>query len=102
MTVSYTHLDVYKRQRKQRSFLGHPKGVGTLSFMQLCNSYASYGMSAILIYYLYAVKPEGLGLSQANAAQLISLYSACSLMFGIVGSYVADRILGTRRALRCV
>ncbi len=85
--------------RKQRSFLGHPKGVGTLSFMQLCNSYASYGMSAILIYYLYAVKPEGLGLSQANAAQLISLYSACSLMFGIVGSYVADRILGTRRAL---
>ena len=85
--------------RKQKSFLGHPKGVGTLSFMQLCNSYASYGMSAILIYYLYAVKPEGLGLSQANAAQLISLYSACSLMFGIVGSYVADRILGTRRAL---
>ena len=61
--------------RKQTAFLGQPKGVGTLSFMQLCNSFASYAMSAVLIYYLYANAPEGLGFSKANAAQLISLYS---------------------------
>ncbi len=28
--------------RKQTAFLGQPKGVGTLSFMQLCNSFANY------------------------------------------------------------
>ena len=61
--------------RKQTAFLGQPKGVGTLSFMQLCNSFANYAMSAVLIYYLYANAPEGLGFSKANAAQLISLYS---------------------------
>lgn len=46
--------------RKQTAFLGQPKGVGTLSFMQLCNSFANYAMSAVLIYYLYANAPEGL------------------------------------------
>lgn len=35
--------------RKQTAFLGQPKGVGTLSFMQLCNSFANYAMSAVLI-----------------------------------------------------
>lgn len=38
--------------RKQTAFLGQPKGVGTLSFMQLCNSFANYAMSAVLIYLL--------------------------------------------------
>lgn len=86
--------------RKQTNFLGHPKGIGILSFMQLCNSYANYGMSAVLIYYLYKAVPEGLGLSQTNAAQLISLYSACSMVMGVIGSYMADRVIGPRRALR--
>ncbi|HBA64520.1 MAG TPA: MFS transporter [Lachnospiraceae bacterium] len=85
--------------RKQTSFLGHPKGIGTLSFMQLCNSFASYGMSAILVYYLYAAAPGGLGLAKESAAQLVSLYSAVSILTGLVGSYVADRILGPRKAL---
>ena len=46
--------------RKQTAFLGQPKGVGTLSFMRFCNSFANYAMSAVLIYYLYANAPEGL------------------------------------------
>ena len=87
--------------RSQSSFIGHPKAIGTLSIMQLCNSFASYGMSAILIYYLYAeVSAGGLGLSQTDAAQLVSLYSAMSLLAGLVGSYVVDRILGARNGLR--
>ena len=89
-----------KAIRAQHSFLGHPKGIGTLSFMQLCNSFASYGMSSILIYYLYtAVADGGLGLPEADAQQLISLYSSCSILAGLVGSYVADRVLGPRKAL---
>ena len=43
--------------RKQTAFLGQPKGVGTLSFMQLCNSFANYAMSAVLIYYLCPLPP---------------------------------------------
>ena len=94
--------EVAHELRTQHAFLGHPKAVGTLSFMQLCNSFANYTMSAILVYYLYAtVDAGGLGLSQTDAAQLISLYSALVLLAGLVGSYVADRVLGPRTALRC-
>ena len=39
--------------RKQTAFLGQPKGVGTLSFMQLCNSFANYAMSAVLRFTTY-------------------------------------------------
>ncbi|AEB06225.1 amino acid/peptide transporter [Coriobacterium glomerans PW2] len=100
-TLTLSEQQLVHELRTQRSFLGHPKAVGTLSFMQLCNSFANYTMSAILIYYLYATKVEGgLGLSQTDAAQLISLYSALSLLAGLVGSYVADRILGPRAGLR--
>lgn len=88
-----------EKLRSQTSFLGHPKGIGTLSFMQLCNSFAQYGMSAILVYYLYAAAPGGLGIPKENAAQLVSLYSAISILTGLVGSYVADRILGPRKSL---
>lgn len=85
--------------KRQTSFLGQPKGVGTLSFMQLCNSFASYGMSAVLIYYLYTKAPDGLGFTKQNAAQLLSLYSGAVALTGIVGSYVCDRILGCRKSL---
>ena len=87
--------------RRQRGFIGHPKAIGTLSTMQMCNSFANYTMSSLLVFYLYlSVGEGGLGFSQTEAAQLISLYSAVSILAGLVGSYVADRILGPRAALR--
>lgn len=63
--------------------------------MQLCNSFANYGMSAILV----CGSTGRLGFTQENAAQLVSLYSAVSILTGIIGSYVADRVLGPRKAL---
>ena len=87
--------------RTEHKFLGHPRAMGTLSFMQLCNSFANYTMSSLLVFYLYAsISEGGLGFSQTDAAQLISLYSAISILAGLVGSYVADRILGPRTGLR--
>lgn len=88
-----------EKLKQERSFLGQPRGVGTLSFMQLCNSFASYGMSAVLIYYLYTNAPAGLGFPKAEAAQLISLYTGAIALTGIVGSYVCDRVLGCKKSL---
>ena len=91
--------EVEANLRAERKFLGHPRAVGLLSFMQLCISFGTYGMSAVLVYYLYAKAPAGLGFTKNNAAQLISLYSTLSIAAGLVGSYMADRILGPRKAL---
>lgn len=92
--------DLVETLRRGTKFLGHPSAVGTLSFMNLCNGFAYGGMSAVLIYFLYKPAPEGLGFTQAEASQLISLYSTAALLCGLVGSYMADRILGPRKALR--
>lgn len=87
--------------KNDKRFLGHPMGLGTISFMTLCQGFATYGMSAILIYYLYATVSEGgLGFSQTNAAQFISVYSTLSFLCGIMGSYMADRFIGVRKAIR--
>ena len=88
-----------ERVQTDRAFFGHPKAIGTLGFMQLCWNFGRFGMSSLLIYYLYGSAPDGLGLSRTDASQLVSLYYAASVVCGIVGSIVADRILGPRRAL---
>ncbi len=64
--------------KKETAFLGQPRGVGTLSFVQLCSSFSSYAMSAIMIYYLYANAPAGLGFDKADAAQLDFFIRNCS------------------------
>ncbi|MBU2703527.1 POT family proton-dependent oligopeptide transporter [Sporomusaceae bacterium BoRhaA] len=85
---------------QDKSFIGHPKGMATTSFMALAQAFGNYGMSAILIYYLYeSASKGGLGFSQANAAQFVSVYGSLSFMAGIVGGYVADRLIGIRKAL---
>ena len=70
--------DLVETLRRGTKFLGHPSAVGTLSFMNLCNGFAYGGMSAVLIYFLYKPAPEGLGFTQAEASQLISLYSTAA------------------------
>lgn len=90
-----------ERLRADHGFIGHPKAIGTLSIMQLCNGVGSSVVNAILIYFLIKKSPVGLGFSDSDASQLMSLFSTLLLLCGIVGSYVADRILGPRTSLRC-
>ena len=82
------------------SFLGHPKGLRTTSVMQAMYAFSHYGLSAILVFYLYAnVKDGGLGFDKGLAAQLTSIYVSMFTIAGIVGSYVADRFIGVRKAI---
>ena len=87
------------RLRADRSFFGYPKGIGALAAGNFFNSicWASYG--AVTIYYLYKPWTQGLGFSQGEAAQLIAIVAAINSMFGIVGSWLADRVFGARKAL---
>ncbi|WP_306568409.1 peptide MFS transporter [Faecalispora jeddahensis] len=86
-------------RKYDRAFIGQPGGIGTTSFMILCHAFGNYGMSSILIYYLYQKAGEGgLGFTQAQAAQLVSVYSSLLFMAGILGGYIADRFIGVQRA----
>lgn len=84
----------------QTGFVGQPKGLFTLFFTEFWERFSYYGMRAILLYYMYdTVADGGLGLSQEKALIIMSLYGALIYMTGIIGGWIADRILGTRKAI---
>lgn len=72
-----------------------------LSSAALGNGFAGYGVSSILILYLYeSVAKGGLGVDKILSAQILSVYSSLGFIAGIIGSNVADRLIGTRLAYR--
>lgn len=82
-----------------RAFLGHPKGVGALAAGNMCNSFAWAAVYAVLIYYLYTPYTKGLGFTEGQAATMIAAMGAANSLFVIVGSWLSDRVMGSRSAL---
>ncbi|TDM04703.1 peptide MFS transporter [Macrococcus carouselicus] len=81
-------------------FFGHPEGLFTLMVTEFWERFSYYGMRAILAYYLYyEVSKGGFGLEEGTALQIVSIYGALIYMSGIIGGWVADRILGTRHSI---
>lgn len=84
----------------QKGFFGHPKGLFTLFFTEFWERFSYYGMRAILVFYLYyKVSKGGLGLDQTLALSIMSIYGSLVYMSGIIGGWMADRLLGTSKAV---
>lgn len=91
--------NVNEAVRNDKGFFGHPKGVGALAAGNLCNSFAWAAVYAVLIYYLYAPYTQGLGFTEGQAATMIAAMGAANSLFVIVGSWLSDRVMGSRTAL---
>ena len=79
-----------------KGFFGHPRGLFTLFFTEFWERFSYYGMRAILIYYLYTeVSKGGLGFDQTTANSIMAVYGSLVYMSGIIGGWIADRLLGT-------
>ncbi|WP_138494068.1 peptide MFS transporter [Paenibacillus pinistramenti] len=84
----------------QKGFFGHPKGLFTLFFTEFWERFSYYGMRAILLYYMYdTVMNGGLGIDETTALSIMSIYGSLVYMSGIIGGWLADRVLGTSRAV---
>lgn len=84
----------------QKGFFGHPKGLFTLFFTEFWERFSYYGMRAILLYYMYySVSKGGLGMDHATAASIMAIYGSLVYMSGIIGGWVADRLLGSSRTV---
>jgi len=84
----------------QNGFVGHPKGLFTLFFTEFWERFSYYGMRAILIFFMYYELHEGgLGLDRGTANSIMAIYGSLVYMSGIIGGWIADRILGTRRTI---
>lgn len=82
-----------------RRFLGHPGGLSTLFFVELWERFSYYGMRAILLYYLVdTANNGGLGIDRGTGAAIVATYGASVYLLGIVGGFVADRLVGPLRS----
>ncbi|MDQ2899684.1 MAG: peptide MFS transporter [Acidobacteriota bacterium] len=85
---------------KDRSFFGHPRGLSTLFFTELWERFSYYGMRGLLILFMTAAAAKGgLGFPVAKAGAIYGLYTAMVYLLGVPGGWIADRLLGQRRAV---
>ncbi|AUS80567.1 peptide MFS transporter [Actinoalloteichus sp. AHMU CJ021] len=81
-------------------FFGQPRGLATLFFTEMWERFSFYGMRAILAYYLYySAVDGGLGMPRSSALALVAAYGSAVYMASVAGAWVADRLLGTQRAV---
>ncbi|MBP6985434.1 MAG: MFS transporter [Alphaproteobacteria bacterium] len=76
-------------------FRDHPPGLTYLFFAELWERFSFYGLRALLVFY---VTSEFL-YSQQQAFGILATYMALVYATPIIGGYLADRILGDRKAI---
>jgi len=79
---------------------GHPRGLTTLFFTEMWERLSYYGMRGLLILFMTApLAAGGLAFATERAATIYGLYTAAVYFSAIPGGFVADRLLGQRRAV---
>jgi POT family proton-dependent oligopeptide transporter len=81
-------------------FFGHPRGLSTLFFTEMWERFSYYGMRAILTLYMTKSLVEGgLGFDEKYASVIYATYVSSVWYLPLVGGWLADRVLGARRAV---
>ncbi|MEV4946245.1 peptide MFS transporter [Streptomyces sp. NPDC053755] len=82
------------------AFFGQPKGLLTLSGLEVWERFSFLGMQAILVlYFADSVANEGLGMAPGTAASVSAAYGTLVYLVSVAGGWLADRILGSYRAV---
>jgi POT family proton-dependent oligopeptide transporter len=83
-----------------RSFFGHPRALRTLFLTELWERFSYYGMRALLILFMTApLSKNGMGFGTEEAGAIYGLYTGSVYLLSLPGGWIADKILGARRAV---
>jgi proton-dependent oligopeptide transporter, POT family len=86
--------------RRFSLFAGHAPGLSILFFTELWERFSYYGMRALLTLFMVApIASGGLALSTADAGRIYGNYTMAVYMLAIPGGFIADRVIGARRAV---
>lgn len=118
MTAAEATPDLdFSETADDRAFLGHPKGLAYLGFVEGCERFSYYSMQSLLVLYMvnYLLLPENaasvMGLDwlrghvysglegQPLASRIFGDYTALVYLTPIFGGLAADLWLGRRAAL---
>jgi POT family proton-dependent oligopeptide transporter len=82
------------------TFFGHPRGLATLFFTEMWERFSYYGMRALLILFMTApAATGGLGYDTTTAGSVYGLYTFGVYALALPGGWIADRLIGQRRAV---
>jgi POT family proton-dependent oligopeptide transporter len=83
-------------ETEQATLFGHPTGLFTLFFAEMWERFSYYGMRALLVFYML----KGfLSYGDKEAYAVYGAYTALVFMTPFFGGLLADRLLGSRRAV---
>ncbi|MFD6891774.1 peptide MFS transporter [Streptomyces sp. NPDC059957] len=84
----------------EKTFLGHPSGLAFLFMTEMWERYSFYGMRALLVLFLATnVADGGLGMNDATAVAIYSVYNAMVYLLALPGGWLGDRVWGARKAV---
>ena len=78
-----------------RTWIGHPRGLFLLFFVEMWERFSFYGMRALLIFYL----TQHFLFSDRDASYSYGAYMSLIYISPLMGGYLADRYLGQRKAV---
>src|SRR6201985_3443153 len=85
---------------KDRSFFGHPAGLSTLFFTEMWERFSFYGIRPLLILFMTAALASGgCCCARAEASAIVGFYASSVYLSSLPGGWIADRLLGLRRAI---
>ncbi|MBA2705894.1 MAG: MFS transporter [Blastocatellia bacterium] len=83
-----------------RGFFGHPRGLSTLFFTEMWERFSYYGLRPLLVLFMSAALANGgFGMDRATASAIVGIYAASVYLASLPGGWIADRLLGLRRAI---
>ena len=82
------------------TWFGHPRGLATLFFTELWERFSYYGMRGLLVLFMTAEAARGgFGFDAATAGAIYGLYTAGVYLLALPGGWIADKLIGQRRAV---
>jgi len=85
---------------ENRGFFGHPVGLSTLFFTEMWERFSYYGIRPLLVLFMSAALADGgFGIERSQASAIVGIYAASVYLASLPGGWVADRLLGLRRAI---
>src|SRR5215203_3907484 len=85
---------------ESRGFFGHPTGLSTLFFTEMWERFSYYGIRPLLVLFMSAALADGgFGIERSQASAIVGIYAASVYLASLPGGWVADRLLGLRRAI---
>lgn len=81
-------------------WFGHPRGLFTLFMTEVGERFSFYGMKAMLFLFVTAaVMDGGLGITESVGGAIVGLYNSGVYLLALPGGWMADRLIGQRRAV---